>query len=142
VTLLKEYKIFISHGYESHSDYDRLADLLGGILSINVSIISQPVSLKYRSMNKEKREEEIRKQVRPANCVFILDSIYNENKDWAQYALKVAASMKKPIIGLRQLKSKNISREIENMSVEVLGWNENEIERAIKEHSIRPSIIS
>ena len=142
MTLLKEYKVFITHGYANHSDYDRLAEMLLGIPSLNIIMISAPESIKYRSMNKEKREEEIRKQIRPANCIFALDSIYIENSEWVQYELKCAASTKKPIIGIRQLRSKIISKPIENVAVEILGWNEDEITRAIKEYSIRPMLIN
>ncbi len=142
MTLLREYKIFITHGYEGHPDYDRLAEILDGISSLNISLLSVPVSYKYRSMNKEKREEEIRKQIRPANCVFALDSICIESGDWVRYELKCAASAKKPIIGIRQLRSKGISKAIENVAIEILGWNESELERTIKENSIRPMILS
>lgn len=142
MTLLREYRIFITHGYESHPDYDRLAEMLNGISSLNIVLSSVPANYKYRSMNKEKREEEIRKQIRPANCVLALDSICLESGEWVQYELKCAASAKKPIIGIRQLRSKGISKAIESVAIEILGWNEAELERAIKENSVRPMILS
>lgn len=136
MVLRSAYKIFISHGFKENEDYKRLTMLLDdcGLLSYTCS--SEPTSYKYRTMSKSQFEEQIRNQIKPANCFIALDETYWLSKEWVEYELKIAGKLGIPIIGLKKWKSKDISDTIESYSKIILGWNIDTIISTIKSYSI------
>ncbi len=134
--LLANYRLFVSHYFSSHDDHDRLVELLERVKTFRYSIISIPEDFKYRKMSKTNLEEEIRRQMKPANGVLVLDSVYLANPGWVQFELNQAVFAKKPIIGIRQLRTKEISKAISSVADETVGWNEEVLIAAIKSLSV------
>lgn len=134
--LLHNYKLFISHGFSEHDDYGRLTELLDSVTSFGYSLFSVPMDFKYRKMTKENLEETVRRQIKPVNCVLILDSIYLANPDWVSFEIKQALFAKKPIIGVRQLRTKEISSSIAKAADIVVGWNPELLVAGIKDHAV------
>ena len=134
--LLHDYKLFISHGFEEHDDYGRLTELLDSVTSFGYTLCSVPKDFKYRKMTKENLEETVKRQLKPVNCVLILDSVYLAHPQWVSFQIKQAVFAKKPIIGIRQLRTKDISSAIGNVADEVVGWNPELLVKTIKDCAV------
>ena len=110
--------------------------LLDSVTSFGYTLCSVPKDFKYRKMTKENLEETVKRQLKPVNCVLILDSVYLAHPQWVSFQIKQAVFAKKPIIGIRQLRTKDISSAIGNVADEVVGWNPELLVKTIKDCAV------
>jgi len=134
--LRAEYKLFISHYFKENDEYKRLIELLDDNISIQYSCSSIPVSYKYRSLSKMQLEDQLRMQIKTAHCFLALDGVYLASPEWVEYELKVAGKLGIPIIGIKQMKIKEVSSIISGYAKAVVGWNIDSIVTVIKDCSI------
>ena len=134
--LRAEYKLFISHYFKENDEYKRLIELLDDNISIQYSCSSIPVSYKYRSLSKMQLEDQLRIQIKSSHCFLALDGVYLASPEWVEYELKVAGKLGIPIIGIKQMKSKDISPIISGYAKIIIGWNIDALVAAIKDCSI------
>jgi nucleoside 2-deoxyribosyltransferase len=132
VPIIKSYRIFVSHAFKVSEDYARLSEMIDSSFSLPYSLSSVPADMKYRKMNKLALEGELRRQIAQANCFVALDSLYQADDGWARYELEYAVKTGKPILAIRERKSKDLSSILENASDEVLGWNQEAIMASIQ----------
>ena len=126
------YKIFITHGFKDHEDYARLVDLLEEYKPVTYTVTSVPSSYKYRGMSKTQLEDQLRAQIKAANCFIALDGVFESSEEWVEYELKAAGKLGVPIIAIRKWKSKDISGEVESFAKTVTGWNIDSIADALR----------
>jgi hypothetical protein len=127
------YKIFISHGFKEHEDYARFVELLEEYKPVTYTITSVPTSYKYRGMSKSQLEEQLRAQIKAANCFIALDSVHESSEEWLEYELKAAGKLGVPIVAIKKWKSRDISSEVEGFAKIVSGWNIDSIADALKQ---------
>jgi len=133
---LLTYKLFISHAWNYHDDYDRLVKLLKEASLFNHANYSVPKDDKFGKMSKAELQEELRQQIRPVNCFLALGGVYMSYSDWIQFELDFAVSLGKPIIGIKPWGNTNVSTAVSSVSKEVVGWNTDSIVAAIRKYSI------
>lgn len=127
------YKLFISHAFSEHEDYTRFVSLLDEYNSIVYSCTSVPTSYKYKNMTKAQLGEQLRAQIRAANCFVVLDAVYQESPDTITAELNAAGRMGIPIIAVKKWKSREISPELAQYAKITTGWNIDSILSALKE---------
>jgi hypothetical protein len=133
---LSNYKLFTSHAWDYHDDYNRLIKLLDEASFFTYSNYSVPKDDKFAKMSKVELKEEIRQQIRPVNCFLALGGVYMTYSDWIQFELDFAVSLGKPIIGVKPWGNTNVSTAVSSVAKEVVSWNTDSIVAAIRKYSI------
>jgi len=140
VSNLKTYNIFISHAWKYSDDYNRLVKLLDESLWFlwrNYSDPSHdPIIDPNTNLGKEKLKKELDEQIRPVNCVIVISGMYVAYRYWIQTEIDIAISYGKPIIGVKPWGQQRIPKEVQDVAVEMVGWNAESIISAIRRHSI------
>ncbi len=130
------YRLFISHAWRYHDDYDRIIRMLDNAGYFSYSNYSVPVNDKFGKMAKTELEEELRGQIRPVGCVLALAGVYMSYSDWIQFELDFSVSKNKPIIGIKPWGQTNVSTAVSSVAKEIVGWNTDSIVSAIRRYSI------
>ena len=133
--LLREYRIFISHAWQYHSDYDRLIRLLNEAPNFRYRNYSVPRHDPLHVRSKEELKEELRQQIRPVQVVLILSGMYVDYSEWIQFEMDYAHQLEKPIIGIKPWGSERIPRPVQEKVVEIVGWNTRSIVDAIRRYA-------
>jgi hypothetical protein len=133
---LSTYRLFISHAWDYHDDYNRLVHLLDEASLFNYTNYSVPKDDKFGRMTKAELKEELRQQIRPVNCFLALGGVYMSYSDWIQFELDFAVSLGKPIVGIKPWGNTNVSTAVSSVAKEVVGWNTDSIVEAIRKYSI------
>ena len=82
-------RLYVTHSFASHSDYHRVFEYLEAIPNFfyrNCSVPDHPPS----TGGKEALKEEYRIQMKSAEVVIVLSSLYTENEYWTTYQMDVA----------------------------------------------------
>lgn len=130
--LLTTYRIFISHAWEYNEDYYRLINYLDAAPNFQYANYSVPEHDPVIGGNQ--LAENLRNQIRPVQVVLILAGMYVAHSGWLQFEIDFAASLVKPIIGIRPWGAERIPQAVQNAAVEIVGWNTASIVAAIRLH--------
>jgi hypothetical protein len=133
---LSTYRLFISHAWDYHDDYNRLINLLDEANYFKYANYSVPKDDKFEKMTKEQLKEEIREQIRPVNCFIALAGVYMSYSEWIQFELDFAVSIGKPIVGIKPWGNTNVSKAVSDVAKVVVNWNTDSIVEAIRKYSI------
>lgn len=137
---LKTYDLFISHAWKYNDHYYRLVKLLKDaplFTCRNYSVPkSDPVIDPKSDAGKKKLIAELKKQIKPVNCVLILSGMYVAYSDWIQIEIDIALGLKKPIVGIRPWGQTMVPSAVQNSAKSVVGWNTSSIVDAIRSYSI------
>ena len=118
---LKTYDIFTSHAWCYHEDYDRLVMLLNKAPYFKWRNYSVPRHDPKIDPNTpagfNKLKEELKKQIRPVNCVLILAGMYAAYSRWISVEMDIADDYGKPIIGVRPWGQQRTPIEVQNLSL-------------------------
>ncbi len=137
---LKTYDVFISHAWDHHEEYQRLAEMLEGANLFKWRNFSVPEDCPVVDPEDQTGKKEIieclDKQIRPANVVLILGGMYVAYSHWIQQEIKIAASYGKPIIGIYPWGHQKMPLTIQEVAVELVGWNTHSIVEAIRKNSL------
>ena len=110
------YDIFISHIGQNEDEYDIFAEKLSAAHDFEFK--------NYGILEKDKiTEKEIQEQIGPVGIVIILSGLYNKHKDIIKKQIDVADRLGKPIIVIRPYGMENVPPELEEIAVDIVGWN-------------------
>ena len=131
----KTYRIFITHAWTYASEYYRLVNLLDAAPYFSWTNYSVP---KHDALEepKSKLVEALRDQIRPVNIVIVLAGMYVIYREWIQKEIDIAQAMKKPILGVRPRGHVRTPKEVQEASVEMVGWSTESIVKAIRDYSL------
>ena len=128
---LRVYRLFISHAWDYSDEYNRMVSLLNNapnFLWHNYSVT------KYDPLHCQSSEltEQIREQIRPVQAVLILSGMYAAHSSWIQFEIDYSVSLNKPIIGIRPYGNERVPACVNNVAIEMVGWNTDSVVDAVR----------
>jgi hypothetical protein len=125
-------RLFVTHAFASHPDYHRVFEYLEATPNFfyrNCSVPDHPPT----AGGKESLKEEYRTQMKNAEVVIVLSSLYVENEYWTTYQMDVAQASNLPLVVVEPFGG-NISMpaELTKRGAEVVVWNERLIVDAVR----------
>lgn len=125
-------RIYVTHAFASHPDYHRVFEYLEALPNFFYRNCSVPDHLPAVG-GKEGLKEEYRTQLKTAEVVVVLSSLYLENEYWATYQMDVAQASNLPLVALEPFGvSVKVPPEVAKRAAEVVGWNERLIADAVR----------
>lgn len=138
--LLKIYDLFISHAWRYGGDYERLVSLLRSAPNFqwrNYSVPEHDPKIDPDTpVGKKVLLEELRKQIRPVNCVLIISGMYVVYSEWIEAEINIAQRFNKPIIGIKPRGQERIPYVVQQAAIEMVGWMTDSVVAGIREHSL------
>lgn len=136
----KEYRIFISHAWKYHEDYERLVKMLNNAPYFkwkNFSVPKHdPLIDPEEEAGKKKLIEELKNQIRPVHVVIIISGMYVAYRYWIQKEIDIALEFSKPIVGIKPWGQEKVPQIVQKVSCRIVGWNTKSIIDAIRDCSI------
>ena len=125
-------RLFVTHAFSSHPDYHRVFEYLESSPNFFYLNCSVPDHMPATG-GKEALKEEYRTQLKTAEVVVVLSSLYVENEYWTTYQMDAAQAANLPLIGLGFFGSAaKVPAEIAKRTAEIVDWNERSIVDAVR----------
>jgi hypothetical protein len=125
-------RIYVTHAFASHPDYHRVFEYLEALPNFFYRNCSVPDHLPSIG-GKEALKEEYRTQLKNAEVVVVLCSLYVENEYWTTYQMDAAQAINLPLVAIEPFGvSAKVPPEVAKRAAEVVGWNERNIIDAIR----------
>ena len=135
MSALKRYRGFISHAWAYNDEYYRLEKRLKEYPYFDWHNYSVPQHDALDTTTDWELQKALRNQLAPTNHVLVLAGMYAAHRKWIQMEIDVAKEMGKPIIGVRPWGQERVPQAVQDVAVEMVGWDTGKIVRAIREHS-------
>lgn len=137
---LKKYRLFISHAWRHHEDYDRIVKMLDSAPNFDWANYSVPRHDPLLDPNdpgdEEKLTDELKQQISPVHCVLVLSGIYVSYSDWIQKEIDIALNYGKPIIGIKPWGQEKVPKAVSDAALIIVGWQTDSIVEAIRKYSL------
>jgi hypothetical protein len=128
-------RIFVTHAFASHPDYHRVFEYLESSPNFFYVNCSNPDNPPV-SGGKEAIKEELRNQIKLAEVVIVLSSLYVENEYWATYEMDAAQAMNLPLVAVEPFGTgAKVPAEVLKRANAVVEWNERRIIDAVREQA-------
>jgi len=125
-------RVFVTHSFASHPDYHRVFEYLETVPNFFYRNVSVPDQLP-QTTGKEALKEEYRVQLKTAEVVIVLSSLYVENEYWTAYQMDAAQATNLPLIVMEPFGiNAKVPAELVKRAAEVIGWNERLIVDAVR----------
>jgi hypothetical protein len=125
-------RIYVTHAFASHRDYHRVFEYLEALPNFFYRNCSVPDHLPSVG-GKEALKEEYRTQLKTAEVVVVLCSLYIENEYWTTYQMDAAQASNLPLVAIEPFGvSAKVPPEVAKRAAEVVSWNERNIIDAIR----------
>jgi hypothetical protein len=125
-------RLFVTHAFASQPDYHRVFEYLEATPNFfyrNCSVPDHPPA----TGGKEALKEEYRTQLKTAEVVIVLSSLYIENEYWTTYQMDAAQASNLPLVAIEPFGgSVKVPAEVAKRAAEVVGWNERLMVDAIR----------
>lgn len=125
-------RLFVTHAFASHADYHRVFEYFEATPNFfyrNCSVPDHPPA----TGGKEALKEEYRKQLKTAEVVIVLSSLYAENEYWTTYQMNAAEASNLPLVAVEPFGgSLKVPAEVAKRAAEVVGWNDRQMVDAIR----------
>lgn len=122
---LKVYKIFISHIGENEDEYSLFIEKLHA---------THDFEFKNYGILDRITEKDLQEQIKPVGIVIILSGLYNKYKNIIKKQIDIAKELDKPIILIRPFGMEDVPFELEEIAIDIVGWNAPCIIGAIEEN--------
>ena len=125
-------RVYVTHAFASHPDYHRVFEYLEALPNFFYRNCSVPEHVP-RTGGKEALKEEYRTQLKHAEVVVVLSSLYIENEYWATYQMDAAQASNLPLVAIEPFGgSAKVPPAVAKRAAEVVGWNERLIADAVR----------
>ena len=124
-------KVFVSHMFSEHPDYARVFDYLESVNNffyVNCSNVADMPP----SGGKEAIRAVLRDQIRAAEAVILISSMYQENRDLIDFEINAAKAAEIPIVGLEPFGGGSVPDAVAGFCDEIVGWNDRLIVDAVR----------
>ncbi|WP_313137969.1 TIR domain-containing protein [Paracoccus jeotgali] len=129
---LHDHKLFISHAWKYSDRYQRAVAFLNAAPNFKWSNYSVPEDKAFWGMNSQELGEQIKRQIRPVQCVVIVSGMYVNHSGWIQYEMDFAKQIGKPILGIKRWGEQRSPQSVVNCADEMVAWNSASIVSAIR----------
>jgi hypothetical protein len=125
-------RVYVTHAFASNPDYHRVFEYLEALPNFFYRNVSVPDAVPQVG-GKEALKEEYRTQLKRAEVVVVLSSLYIENEYWATYQMDAAQASDLPLVALEPFGGNvKMPDAVAKRVAEVVGWNEREMIDAIR----------
>jgi len=93
---------------------------------------SVPETKAFGQMTNAQMQEQLRKQIRPVNCVIIIGGMWTNHSDWIQFEMDFAKSIHKPILGVRPRGARIMPVAVTEKADQIVNWNADSIVAGIR----------
>jgi len=125
-------RVFVTHAFASNADYHRVFEYLEAVPNFFYRNVSVPDQLP-QATGKEALKEEYRVQLKTAEVVVVLTSLYLENEYWTAYQMDAAQATNLPLVVMEPFGvNAKVPAELVKRAAEVIGWNERLIVDAVR----------
>jgi hypothetical protein len=125
-------RVYVTHSFASHSDYHRVFEYFEAVPNFfyrNCSVPDRPPA----TGGKEALKEEYRAQMKMAEVVIVLSSLYIENEFWTTYQMDAAQAGNLPLVAMEPFGvNVKVPAEVAKRAAEIVGWNERLIVDAVR----------
>jgi hypothetical protein len=125
-------RVFVTHAFASQPDYHRVFEYLESSPNFfyrNCSVPDHPPA----AGGKEALKEEYRTQLKSAEVVVVLSSLYLENEYWTTYQMDAAQANNLPLVAMEPFGvTMKVPPELAKRAAEVIGWDGRLIVDAIR----------
>lgn len=129
---LHDHKLFISHAWKYSDRYKRAVTFLNAAPNFKWSNYSVPEDKAFDSMSSEQLGEQMKRQIRPVQCVVIVSGMYVNHSGWIQYEMDFAKQIGKPILGIKRWGEQRSPQSVVDCADEMVAWNSASIVAAIR----------
>lgn len=129
---LHDHKLFISHAWKYSERYKRAISFLNDASNFKWSNFSVPEDDAFEGMTTDQLAEQIRRQIRPVQCVVIVSGMYVNQSGWIQFEMDFAKQLSKPILGIRRWGEQRTPQSVVDCADEMVNWNSASIVAAIR----------
>jgi len=125
-------RVFATHSFEESDDYLRVFEFLESVDRFYYLNVSKPENLPTIGGGQAIKEELI-KQIKSAEAMFVLASVYKQNRELVNFMMKVAEANKlsmiviKPFGGVQETPPELVERCAESIE-----WNDRELADSLK----------
>lgn len=130
---LHNYRLFISHAWSYSERYKRAVQFLDDASNFSWTNYSVPRDDGFPGMNSAELTEQMRKQIRPVQCVVIISGMYVNHSEWIQFEMDYAKSLGKPIVGIRRWGEERTPQSVVDCADVMVNWNSASIVNAIRQ---------
>jgi hypothetical protein len=118
--------VFVTHAFAEHPDYHRVFEYFETASNFFYVNCSRPDEVPAAG-GKEALREALRNQIKNAEVVLVLSSLYRDNRDWVTYEMDAAQALDKPLIAIEPFGAVDVPAEVSKRAAEVVGWNSRSI---------------
>lgn len=125
-------RIFVTHVFSDHPDYHRVFEYLESASNFFYVNCSKPDDIPA-SGGQEAIKEALLEQIRSAEIVVIVSTMYAENRSLITFQMDAAQAAGLPLIALEPFGGTGkVPAEVEARAGEIVGWNERLIVDSIR----------
>jgi hypothetical protein len=125
-------RVYVTHAFASNPDYHRVFEYLEALPNFFYRNVSVPDAVPQVG-GKEALKEEYRVQLKTAEVVVVLGSLYIENEYWTTYQMDAAQASDLPLVALEPFGGNvKMPEAVAKRAAEVIGWNERVMIDAIR----------
>jgi hypothetical protein len=117
-------RIFVTHVFSEHPDYHRVFEYLESASNFFYTNCSKPDDIPV-SGGPEAIKEKLLEQIRGAEVVVIVSTMFSENHSLITFQMDAAQAANLPLIAMEPFGGMGkVPAEVEARAAEVVGWNE------------------
>jgi hypothetical protein len=121
--------------FTDHPDYHRVFEYLESSTNFFYKNCSDPSAVPPAG-SKDGKKELLLAQIRAAEVVLLVSSMYSEVRDWITYQMDAAQAASLPIVALEPFGGKgNVAAEVKARAAEIVPWNERVMVDALRKHA-------
>jgi hypothetical protein len=125
-------RVFVTHTFADHSDYHRVFEYLESSPNFYYINCSAPQNAPPTG-GKEAIKDELRKQIKTAEVVVVLASMYSDNREWITYQMDVAQAFELPLVAVKGFGVvSDLPPDIARRADESVDWDERAMIDAIR----------
>lgn len=125
-------RIFVTHSFHESDDYLRVFEFLESVDRFYYLNVAKPENIPD-SGGLESIKDELIQQIKQAEAVIVLPSLYDEKSDLCRFQMDVAKANDISMISIQPFGGLgSMPKEVEERCAEIIEWNEREIVDAIK----------
>lgn len=125
-------RVFVTHLFSSHPDYHRVFEYLESASNFFYRNCSNPDDMPG-SGGQEAIKETLLEQIRAAEVVVVISTMFSENRSLIAYQMDAAQAAELPLVVLEPFGGTGkVPAEVEARAAEVVGWNDRMIVDAIR----------
>lgn len=133
---LRLYDLFISHAWTYGAEYSRLVSLLDAAPNFAWRNFSVPEHDPLHGGSASQLRAGLEAQMRRVHAVLALSGVYATHSTWMREEFGLATTFDKPVIGLLPWGSQRASTAVQDVAVELVGWNTKSIVSAVRRFAI------